>query len=203
MELIMISDSKLKIMLTTEDMKNYSLDCERMSYDNTETRRAFWSILDEAKHRTGFDAASERVFVQVYPSRSGGCEMYVTKLGLGPNDAARKEEGVKLRYKENYIREEDPKTACEETKEREIYRFSRLSDIAAACKRLCEVGYSAQSAAYSAFGAYYLAVCKTDATELLAEYGESVPTEPFDMYIGEHGNCICAQNATKTLGVFS
>ena len=82
MELIMISNSKLKIMLTSEDMKEYSLDCNTLSYENTETRRAFWSILDEAKHRTGFDAASERVFVQVYPSKKGGCEMYVTKLGV-------------------------------------------------------------------------------------------------------------------------
>ena len=82
MELIMISESKLKIMLTSEDMKEYSLNYDNLSYENTETRRAFWSILDEAKHRTGFDAASERVFVQVYPSKKGGCEMYVTKLGI-------------------------------------------------------------------------------------------------------------------------
>ena len=82
MELIVISNSKLKIMLTSEDMREYSLDCNTLDYENTETRRAFWSILDEAKQRTGFDAASEKVFVQVYPSKKGGCEMYVTKLGM-------------------------------------------------------------------------------------------------------------------------
>ena len=81
MELILISDKKLKVMLSASDMQKYELDNDTIDYDNTETRRAFWQILDEAKHKTGFDAASEKVFIQVYPSRGGGCEMYVTKLG--------------------------------------------------------------------------------------------------------------------------
>ena len=80
MELILINTSKLKIMLTPDDMKRYSLDIDKMNYDNTETRRVFWNILDTAKHETGFDAASDRVCIQVYPSKGGGCEMYVTKL---------------------------------------------------------------------------------------------------------------------------
>ena len=80
MELIKISDSKLKIALTPTDMEKYSLDIQTMDYDKTETRSAFWQLLDEAKHKTGFDAASEKIFVQIYSSIGGGCEMYVTKL---------------------------------------------------------------------------------------------------------------------------
>ena len=81
MELILISDSKLKIMLSPDDMKDFDLDCDSVDYSKTETRRAFWSILDEAKHRTGFDAASQRIYIQLYPCRQGGCEMYITKIG--------------------------------------------------------------------------------------------------------------------------
>ena len=81
MELIVINENKLKITLSESDMKQYSLDCNTVDYDNTETRKAFWSILDEVKQKTGFDAASQKIFVQLYPSKKGGCEMYVTKLG--------------------------------------------------------------------------------------------------------------------------
>ena len=80
MELILINSNKLKIMLTEADMIQYELDFNTINYDNIETRRAFWNILDEAKHRTGFDAASDRIFIQLYPSKEGGCEMYVTKV---------------------------------------------------------------------------------------------------------------------------
>lgn len=81
MELLLISKDKLKVTLSALDMEKYELDCETIDYDSTETRRAFWSILDEAKHKTGFDAASDKVFIQVYPSRAGGCEMFVTRVG--------------------------------------------------------------------------------------------------------------------------
>lgn len=45
MEFIMISDSKLKIALTPADMKEYSLDCETIDYDKTETRAHFGNFL--------------------------------------------------------------------------------------------------------------------------------------------------------------
>ena len=73
MELLRIGESKLKVTLSSEDMERYSLDGDSMDYDNTETRSAVWQILDEAKHKTGFDAGGEKIFVQVYPARGGGC----------------------------------------------------------------------------------------------------------------------------------
>ena len=48
-------------------------------YKRQATRSAFWRILDRAKKQTGFDAARDRVLIQVFPRKSGGCEMYVTK----------------------------------------------------------------------------------------------------------------------------
>ena len=83
MELIKINDRKLKIMMTSEDMAEYELTRDNIDYENVDTRRALRSIFATAKQRTGFDASSERVFVQMYPSKAGGCEMYITKLGDG------------------------------------------------------------------------------------------------------------------------
>ena len=60
-------------------MDYYQLNSETMDYDDTATRSAFWRILDRAKKQTGFDAARDRVLIQVFPRKSGGCEMYVTK----------------------------------------------------------------------------------------------------------------------------
>ena len=86
MELIRIGDSKLKITLTSDDMTQYDLDCDTMDYDNTETRKAFWDILDHAKQITGFDAAGDRVFVQLYPIQK---HMVIVPLGQIQMDAAK------------------------------------------------------------------------------------------------------------------
>ena len=78
MELILISKSKLKIMLDEKDMKEYNIgdetDCAR-----AETRRAIRTILDRAKDQIGFNTDGVEIFVQLYTSKSGGCELFVTK----------------------------------------------------------------------------------------------------------------------------
>ena len=76
----MIREDKLKVLLTPFDMMKYELTCEKLDYDNTETRKAIWSILDFAKRETGFDAAIGKIRIEVYPEKSGGCAIYITKL---------------------------------------------------------------------------------------------------------------------------
>lgn len=92
MEFILINENKIKVMLSEEDLDEFEIDAEEMDYSNTETKRMFWDILSRAKHSTGFDTDGQRVLVQLYPSRKGGCEMFVTKIGLlsdsfGQNEA--------------------------------------------------------------------------------------------------------------------
>lgn len=83
MELIVITPTKLKIMLTPPDMKRYDLTPARMDCADEETRRSFRRIFDDARTEVGFDTAGERLFVQLFSSRGGGCEIFVTKLGAG------------------------------------------------------------------------------------------------------------------------
>ena len=78
MELIPINESKLKIMLDEIDMKEYRLFAESDCAD-TETRRAIRSILDVARDRIGFNTEGAEIFVQLYASKKGGCELFVTK----------------------------------------------------------------------------------------------------------------------------
>ena len=143
MELILINENKLKITLSECDMKQYDLNCDTIDYDNTETRRAFWSILDEAKHRTGFDAASQRVFIQLYPSKEGGCEMYVTKLAV--KDSAAPENCIShalVPLSRRYL----------------CYSFERLEDMIAVCRRLNAIGFSGSSGAARTDGGRYILV---------------------------------------------
>ncbi len=176
MDLILINNSKLKIMLTRDDMASYSLTCDNIDYDNTETRRAFWDILDAAKHKTGFDAATDRIFIQIYPSKAGGCEMYVTKL-MQQNGSEFQNGSVSFSLKppSEYIRD--------------IYRFNEINDLISACVRMCESGYRGQSSVWcdeSGTKKYYLILeYKCGNYDLLCEYGGKC-TSGFYTYITEH-----------------
>ena len=190
MELLPINEQKIKIMLTKDDLSSLHLTCETIDYDTTETRRAFWSILDEAKKRTGFDAAKEKVYVQLYPARNGGCEMYVTKLSQKDEDP--------------------PLTFCKEVPifEKTLYAFTCLEDMLAACARLSESGFASESAAYAEMHTYYLSFgnaipspnkkCRNSLTvaDLVSEYGKQVDIAK-EALLFEYGECICPDHAVE------
>jgi Negative regulator of genetic competence, sporulation and motility len=182
MELILINDSKLKVMLTPADMESYAITCDTIDYENTETRRAFWNILDEAKHKTGFDAASDKVFIQVYPSKNGGCELYVTKL-------LHNDYGGNITVKRN----DSTVTA--------VYEFENINSLLAVCRQLAVVGYIGDSSAFSDSNkSYYLSITeRKDTYSFITEFGERRNTGFLDAYLAEHCVCICEGNAVGVL----
>lgn len=146
MEIIKISQSELKVTMTSEDMQRYDLDCDTLGENPEESRKALKCILREAKAEKGFSAAGERLLVRVFPSRDGGCEMFVTNLGAGEGAESKKSiPGFPARPTEGTF----------------IYSFEKLNDMTSACRRLYDAGYRAPSAAYRDTGgkrAYYLVI---------------------------------------------
>lgn len=197
MEIINISNSKIKISLTYEDLEKYSLSCNDINYDNTETRRAFWSILDDAKHTSGFDAAKSRVFIQVFSSPAGGCEMFVSRI------FSEGEESVVC------VRDPVAGIRCS------VYSFEGLLSLIRACRLLCDLGYSHDSSAFYKDGTYYLVLSCPDMPEdnsichdisysdILCEFGTLIRDEMAPCYINEHCTCFCSSPATKKLASLS
>jgi len=109
MELIQISENKLKIMLDEEDMARYALDFDALEEADSASRRAFWTMLNEARAQSGFHPEAGRIYVQIYPSRAGGCELFVTQL-VG-------------------ARTPDGEARC-------LYAFDSLGDLLLACRQL-------------------------------------------------------------------
>ena len=81
MELILISNTKLKIMLSENDMRYYKIN-EEADCAEPETRRAIRSLLERAREQIGFNTEGSEIFVQLYTSRRGGCELFITKTSL-------------------------------------------------------------------------------------------------------------------------
>ena len=80
MDFIKIHDHKLKIALDAGELSRYGLTVAEFDYQSVETKRALRQMLDEAKRKCGFDAAGASLYVEVYPSRQGGCEIFVSCL---------------------------------------------------------------------------------------------------------------------------
>jgi len=80
MKLYRLGNNEIRIHLTPEDLEALSIALEDFDYDSTKGRRVIWELFDRAKEETGFDAAKEKVYIQLYPKKNGGCELFVTKI---------------------------------------------------------------------------------------------------------------------------
>ena len=182
MEVLKISDSKLKIMLTKADMQKYGLHADKVDYNDAPTRRSFFRILDSIKSTHGFDTEGDKVLIQFYPSRDGGCELFVTKLGLLPVAS------------ERAISRSDRVTTL--TSKRAFYRFSSLSDLICAVSKLGDIPEAEHCDVYRGEDLpeeYYLEITERASGRLgahsefdiLLEYAERVDKILFP-YITEH-----------------
>lgn len=200
MELIVISESKLKVMLSADDMRIYELD----DMNSGNSREAFRHLMRDAKDRCGFNGLEGRVYVQLYHSRTGGCELFVTKLSKGERNADSGSERGKTGG--TYGGEETENTEYKRywgertVKGRHvIYRFDRMQNLLSICGVLLASGYKGTSTAYAEVGKkeYYLALDKE--TYAAGEHFGRLCPGSFYYYINEHCEVICA-DAVPVLG---
>ncbi len=221
MDYLRIDENKLKITLTEEELLLYGMDLSTLSYSSTETRRAFWAILDDAKHATGFDAAASRVAVQIYASRAGGCEMYV----IGTSDSAPASDcslshSVASEFDSALIKADPNRipselTACPSVArrfKRATGEFGKLSDLLSVCLALSSCGYDGDSSAWQMGDRYYLHLAGSrgasgggsefSASGVIAEFGSAIKDLPLS-YLTEHGKCICKTRAVTQLALMA
>lgn len=206
MELIKITDQKLKIMLTPSDMTQFELDPNTIENFDTRAHDVFRSLLGEIRRQYGLEFDGDHLSVQYFPSRGGGCEMFVSSMQspTAGEDKDRKKRTsgfgnailpVGKPITGNFLRE----TA---------YRFENLSNLLAACHRLKSIGYIGESAAYrDSASVYYLLLKMLSASPFtlpeefvfLCEYGRPENPAALRLYFREHGSVIRSPDAVEVL----
>ncbi len=199
MELIMINSEKMKIMLTREDMTYYNIKMYSLGHTGNNVREAFSRVLEDIKSETGFDTVTEKSILQVYPSRDGGCEVYVTRLG-GKGD-----EGVPTDNTKSG--RDGARLSVKKWLEDVVFVFESITDTIDACRLLSALGYAYGSRLYEKDGKYYLFLeddtCGINLTgELcrLADFGKKIGGRITEAYIYEHCKLLIAERAVENLG---
>ena len=207
MELIRINASRLKIMLTPMDMCHFELDAESLGDDSGKMPRAFRLLLKEIGQQIDFDTDGKGLSVQYFPSREGGCEMFVSRLS---GDSAEVEEAnlhLPVRTGKETL-QLSPQTRSGSFRRECAYRFEALSALLAACRRLYLLGFLCESAAYRDNGGDYFLILTVFTTtpfstpeelDFLVEYGQIENAAWLRTYIKEHATLICDGHAVARL----
>ncbi len=194
MEFIRISEQKLKIMLTPTDMCHFQLDPAKMEENAGETKHLLKQLFKEIKKEMDFDAEHARIAVQYFPSREGGCEMFISRLCEEPDKEIHLP-GLPSPSQGGFIREF-------------AYHFTGLSSLLSVCRRLQSAVCIEQSSVFREHDGGYLLFLSVrvhspfstpDALCFLAEYGTQENAAHQKVAIGEHGFLICSENAIHQL----
>ena len=207
MELIRISDRKLKIMLTPTDMCHFELDAESFGENSADMHRAFRLLLEEVRKQTDFDADGRRISVQYFPSREGGCEMFISNL-QGDESASHAVAKALHPLPKEPLQLQPAKRGGGFRRDC-AYRFESLQSLLAACHRLLKIGYVCESNAYrDEKNNYFLFLSVTSSSpfsipaelDFLTEYGSIQNAASLILYIREHGSLIRSPDAISILG---
>ena len=177
----MIGESKLKIVASEDEMKKYNLNSPTSDSGGQVLRRAFWRVLDKAKSEVGFDPAGDKVLIQFYPIKSGGCEIFVTKLGILPESSARL---VSRSSKIEVL-----------SRSQGFYAFDSLDDLRKLCRTISITSreFYPSSDVYFDNGRYFLAIeeygkgGETVEFPCILEFARGL-TADFGVYISEHAD---------------
>lgn len=194
MEHILISPGKLKLMLSKGDLDHYELsDAARDGTIAPESRRSIRLLLEDAGRLSGFDAGDDKLFIQLYPSKDGGAEIYITRLGGRPPEHTSDERLTLTRI------------GC----------FESLNELMLCCSALEPIlagGSNADSSAWSDGARYFLLIteeigyheylerggdCRIES--MFGEFGRNIKNNTAVCYIKEHCFVFCKKNAVKIL----
>ncbi len=178
MELIRISKEKIKISLTKAELDAYDLTVESMDYGHKRTQKAFRELFVEAKEQTGFETDGEKVFVQIFRARDGGCEIFISKIE----------------------QRSEPETRKKPKNKEELYAFSSLGEMLLLCAGLVRLGYAERSSAYVSNGVFYILFSGLNEIQaaLALEYGRR-REDRSRAYINEHFSLIRKNDAVQML----
>ena len=204
MDLIKISDTKLKIMLTSSDMAHYDLHNDTISITDRHVRHVLRQLLSDAKDRVGFDIDMNRLYVQMYPGADGGCELFITKHEGDTDCDHRCALPVpSLLSKQGHTpvcNERHPLDMC-------IYSFLKLEHLISVCKRLSSIGFSGFGDAYADHKhTYFLVLYDFPSPSLyapdeycfLSEYGYRENSRSLQGYLYEYCTMLCKEKAVQT-----
>ena len=192
MELLLITKNRLKIVMTSEDMKEYAIDYDEAEASAGQIKAGLKSILERAKNEVGFHTSGKGITVRIFPSKDGGCEMYVTH---SPNTASSLPVPIHRKPKEHDS----------------VFGFSSMQDLLEACRRLTWDSDIIESMAYTdrEKGNCYL-LLRTEERDAFGkdpcflsvanEYGRMLKSNRLLCWMQEHCICICERDAVKILG---
>ena len=189
MEILKIGKQAVKVSLNVQETIKYKITTtEELS--EAEIKENFSLLLNEIKKKTDFSYANKKIFTEIFPSKDGGCEIYISCIGTEADNIVYKEKST----------ETDTKKKLTPS----IYVFDGIEELLNVSYRLNEIKHSRKSSIFydNEKNRYFLILedinVKNIKYAFLLEYAKYIKGS-VHVFLKEHYKCLINKDAIKVL----
>jgi adapter protein MecA 1/2 len=192
-----IAPNKIKITLSTEDLKAWNLSFESLAYNSPEAQNMFWDLIRQAEIETGFIVDGSQLVVEAAPSRSDGFVMIITKVDDADNNPLQKYVRPKVK-RDNKVKRKAKRIPAL------VFEFATFEDLTYACKTISD-RFFGESKLFKHDNKFYL-VCDTgnefiaeDISIIMSEFAKSPSSSILVGVLAEYGQTLIDKEAVETI----
>lgn len=191
MKIEKLNENKIKITLSSEDLKARNIDIQSFIYNSPESQDLFWDVMREAEKEYGFNVDESMVYVEAAATTSGIFTLTVTKTANSLNQANLKPRLRKQNYK---LKRKSVNTPLDNS----IYKFTSFDDICDFCKNT-NIDNFTDTTLYELNSEYYLFVSNVPTSNILEYAIRERNTDIFIAKLSEYGKKIIEKDALKII----
>lgn len=200
MKIERIAPNKIKVTLSVDDLKEWDVSFESLTYNSPEAQDLFWSLIHRAELEAGFYADGSQLVVEAMPVKNDGFVMIITRV----EDA---EDVSPQRYIKPRIKKETkPRKRSRALSNPLVFEFKCFDDVVEACKNI-ENRFAGNSSLHKLNEKYYLTLQITndfvaeDMDVMLTEFARKEKNALVKTgELAEHGEPLIEGNAIESIG---
>lgn len=195
-----ISDNKIRIFVSYDDLEERDIDLDAFNYNSPETQELFWDLMEQAEIELGFDSQESQLCIEAVSDTDHGFVITITRI-----EEEAEFESIQKFIKNRYRRKDlsAKKKSQKICSALLIYAIEGFENLCRLCSLINPL-YSGRSRAYVLDSTYYLVFSGAEGNvtnqkqfdSILSEYADKMQSVDFlEGYLNEYGKKLVSENA--------
>ena len=196
MKIEKLTENKLKITLSIDDLEERNINLHAFMYNAPESQDLFWELLQTAERECGFNVDDSMIYVEASTTGSGNFTLLVTKT----NETAPSVEKESISKKINRGNFKLKRKQTPLNSKSSIYVFDTFDDICSFCN-ICDTAILHNNVLYKMDEMYYLKIDYIPYNNILDFAIRANNTELIEAKLNEYGTKIIEKDALQTIAM--
>ena len=194
MKIEKLTENKIKITLSIDDLQERNIDMQSFMYNSPESQDLFWDMMNEAEREYGFDVNESMIYVEATSNATGQFTLIVTKTDE-TNNFPQPHSRIGTRKNSFKLKRKSMSTSTKKA----LYIFESFDDVCDFCKTI-DLTTLGRNSLYRIENEFYLELENSNSNHIL---DFATLAKNYDLMMGkinEYGKIVIEDNALQEIG---